>query len=72
MKNKLVKFLQEEEGLTKIEYIIDGGVVVTAAVIGFMDFGGAGEKIVDWGVAAGNFVTGLGDAGGVLVTNEYE
>jgi len=60
MKNEFVKFLQEEEGLTKIEYIIDGGVVATAAVIGFVDFGGAGEKIVDWGVAAGNFFVGLG------------
>ena len=59
MKNELVIFLQEEEGLTRIEYIVDGGVVCAAAMIGFMDLGGAGEKIVDWGTAASNFFVGL-------------
>jgi pilus assembly protein Flp/PilA len=39
MRNKLLAFLRDEEGLTTVEYAIAGGFVGAAVIVAFTDLG---------------------------------
>ena len=39
MRNKLLAFLHDEEGLTTVEYAIAGGLVGAAVIVAFTDLG---------------------------------
>jgi pilus assembly protein Flp/PilA len=39
MRNKLLAFLRDEEGLTTVEYAIAGGLVGAAVIVAFTDLG---------------------------------
>ncbi len=39
MKNKIMKFLHDEEGLTTVEYAIAGGLVGAAVIAAFQALG---------------------------------
>ena len=51
MKQEILKFLSEEEGLTTVEYAIAGGLVGAAVVLAFVDLGDAVENVI-------TFITG--------------
>ena len=51
MKQEILKFLSEEEGLTTVEYAIAGGLVGAAVVLAFVDLGTAVENVI-------TFITG--------------
>ena len=60
MKQQILKFLKEEEGLTMVEYAIAGALVAAGAAVAFSDLGTAVynriELLVNWvstGTAAG-------------------
>lgn len=52
MKEKLMKFLRDEDGLTTVEYAVAGALVAAAVVLAFQGLGGAVEEVI----------TGLTDA----------
>jgi len=41
MKEQILKFLREEEGLTMVEYAVAGALVAAACVVAFTNLGGA-------------------------------
>jgi pilus assembly protein Flp/PilA len=41
MKNAITKFVQEEKGLTTVEYAVAGGVIAAAVATAFTDLGTA-------------------------------
>jgi pilus assembly protein Flp/PilA len=41
MKEKLMKFLREEEGLTTVEYAVAGALITVAVVAAFTTLGGS-------------------------------
>lgn len=41
MKNQILKFLRDEEGLTIVEYAVAGGLITLAVVAAFTALGGA-------------------------------
>jgi pilus assembly protein Flp/PilA len=41
MKEQLIKFLREEEGLTTVEYAVAGALITIAVVTAFTDLGAA-------------------------------
>lgn len=41
MKNQILKFLRDEEGLTIVEYAVAGGLITVAVVVAFQALGGA-------------------------------
>ena len=41
MKEKLMKFFQEEEGLTTVEYAVAGALITVAVVAAFTTLGGS-------------------------------
>lgn len=41
IKDKLLAFIREEEGLTTVEYAVAGGLVVGAVVLAFTNLGAA-------------------------------
>ncbi len=49
MKKQVMKFLQNEEGLTTVEYAIAGGLVGAAVILAFTNLG----------LAVGNVITGI-------------
>ena len=49
MKDKLLQFLRDEEGLTTVEYAVAGALVAAAVVLAFTNLGGA----------VGDVITGL-------------
>ena len=51
MKEAIMNFLREEEGLTTVEYAIAGGLVGAAVVAAFVDLGDAVETVI-------TFITG--------------
>lgn len=51
MKEAVMKFLKEQEGLTTVEYAIAGGLVGAAVVLAFVDLGTAVENVI-------TFITG--------------
>lgn len=52
MKDKILKFLRDESGLTTVEYAVAGALVAAAVVIAFSDLG----------EAVGTVITGLTEA----------
>ncbi|UCG73966.1 MAG: hypothetical protein JSV45_06215 [Chromatiales bacterium] len=51
MKQALMEFLWEQEGLTTVEYAIAGGLVGAAVVLAFVDLGTAVDNVI-------TFITG--------------
>jgi pilus assembly protein Flp/PilA len=51
MKEVVMKFLRDQEGLTTVEYAIAGGLVGAAVVLAFVDLGTAVENVI-------TFITG--------------
>ena len=51
MKQAVMKFLREQEGLTTVEYAIAGGLVGAAVVLAFVDLGTAVDNVI-------TFITG--------------
>ena len=49
MKQHVMKFIREEDGLTTVEYAIAGGLVGAAVIIAFTDLG----------TAVGGVITGI-------------
>ncbi len=47
IKEKLLAFLREEEGLTTVEYAIGGGLVGLAIITAFTDLGSAIARVVN-------------------------
>ena len=41
MKNAITKFVQDEKGLTTVEYAVAGGVIAAAVASAFADLGAA-------------------------------
>ena len=58
MKEKLMAFFREEEGLTTVEYAIAGGLVGSAVILGFVALGTTVDGIID------EIVTALGGTPG--------
>lgn len=52
MKQKIMNFLRDEEGLTTVEYAVAGALVAAAVVVAFQALG----------VSVGNVITGLDTA----------
>jgi pilus assembly protein Flp/PilA len=53
MKNQLMKFLKDEDGLTMVEYAIAGGLVGAGAILAFDNLGTQIARII------GQIVTAL-------------
>jgi len=47
MKNELMKFLRDEEGLTMVEYAFAGGLVGAGAITAFNVLGVQIDRIID-------------------------
>ena len=47
MKNKIMTFLREEEGLTTVEYAVAGALVAAAVVAAFQALGGQVDTVID-------------------------
>lgn len=56
MKQKVMKFLKDEEGLTMVEYAIAGGLISAACVAAFQLLGGQVSRII---TAIGNLLAGV-------------
>jgi len=41
MKNQILKFLRDEDGLTMVEYAVAGGLITLGAVVAFQTLGTA-------------------------------
>jgi pilus assembly protein Flp/PilA len=46
MKNAINKFLQDEEGLTTVEYAVAGGLIAGATILAFRALGVTVEAII--------------------------
>lgn len=46
MKEKFMKFLRDEDGLTTVEYAVAGALVAAAVVVAFTDLGTAVEGVI--------------------------
>jgi pilus assembly protein Flp/PilA len=46
VKDKVLGFLREEEGLTTVEYAIAGGLVGAAVIVAFVALGGNVNRII--------------------------
>ena len=46
MKNQVMKFLQNEEGLTTVEYAIAGGLVGAAVILAFSALGAQVARVI--------------------------
>ena len=57
MKEKLMAFFREEDGLTTVEYAIAGGLVGAAVIAAFFALGGRVGEIID------EITDGLGEGG---------
>lgn len=47
MKNEIMKFLQDEDGLTTVEYAVAGALVAAAVVLSFQALGGGVKVVID-------------------------
>lgn len=47
MKEKIMKFLSDESGLTTVEYAVAGALVAAAVVTAFSNLGDAVEGVID-------------------------
>jgi pilus assembly protein Flp/PilA len=48
MKNSLIAFWKEEEGLTVVEYAIAGGLIGAAVITAFVALGGTVNTIINF------------------------
>lgn len=48
MKQQILKFLRDEEGLTMVEYAVAGGMVAAAGVVAFQELGFEVDRIIDF------------------------
>jgi pilus assembly protein Flp/PilA len=48
MKEQLIKFLREEEGLTTVEYAVAGALITVAVVAAFTDLGQAVAETIGY------------------------
>ena len=48
LKQAVMAFVREEEGLTAVEYAVAGGVIVVGLVGAFKLLGGKVKGIIDW------------------------
>ena len=48
MKEQLIKFLREEEGLTTVEYAVAGALITVAVVAAFTDLGKAVAETIGY------------------------
>jgi pilus assembly protein Flp/PilA len=48
MKDKLMKFLRDEDGLTAVEYAVAGSLVAAIVVGGFTLLGGAVDGVINF------------------------
>ncbi len=46
MKEKIMNFLRDEEGLTTVEYAVAGALVAAAVVIAFQTLGGSVGQVI--------------------------
>lgn len=46
MKDKIMKFLRDEEGLTTVEYAVAGALVAAAVVLAFTNLGTAVTSVI--------------------------
>lgn len=46
VRNALVKFIKDEEGLTTVEYAVAGGLIAAAVVASFKTLGGTVDGII--------------------------
>lgn len=47
LKEKLIAFLKEEEGLTTVEYAVAGSMIAAAVVLSFENLGTAVKNVID-------------------------
>ena len=47
MKDAILKFIRDEEGLTTVEYAIAGGLVGAGVIVAFMTLGEEVNRIID-------------------------
>jgi pilus assembly protein Flp/PilA len=47
IKNELIKFLRDEEGLTTVEYAVAGALIAAAVVTAFQLLGDQVETVID-------------------------
>ncbi len=48
IKDKVLQFIRDEEGLTTVEYAVAGGLIAAAVILAFATLGGTvGEKITE-------------------------
>lgn len=47
MKQQILKFLRDEEGLTMVEYAVAGGMIAAAGVLAFQTLGGHVTRIIN-------------------------
>lgn len=52
MKEKIMSFLRDEEGLTTVEYAVAGALVAAAVVVSFENLGQAVKGVIDGLTAA--------------------
>ena len=57
IKDKLLAFIRDEEGLTTVEYAVAGGLITAAAIAGFKALGGKVSGIIT--AISGALPTGL-------------
>ena len=48
MKDQVMKFVQNEDGLTTVEYAIAGGLVGAAVIAAFLALGGQVGRIIEY------------------------
>jgi pilus assembly protein Flp/PilA len=48
IKDKVLAFFKEEEGLTTVEYAVAGGVIATGVIASFLALGGNVADIINW------------------------
>jgi pilus assembly protein Flp/PilA len=63
MKQKLIAFLRDEEGLTTVEYAVAGGLIALLVILAFTALGGTVQEIICQ--INGRLVEGSGVVGGL-------
>jgi pilus assembly protein Flp/PilA len=52
MKQKMIAFLRDEEGLTMVEYAVAGGLITAGAVLAFTTLGNEVTRVIGIIIAA--------------------
>ena len=48
IKDKLLAFIREEDGLTTVEYAVAGGMIAAAVIVSFGLLGGKVKDVIDY------------------------